>query len=158
MARAPRPALIAALALSSGACTPPQYHFQLEDLSVGNPAPPAKILVGEHVVVRAENGGGPDGWRLWARIDVFPVGAVLAGAWVKIATDRNHCEGPATIYRDQERYVVGWWAGLDTRDCSAQPTDPGPTSTITWLGPVCIRDSCETFRLDDADWPVRQKR
>ena len=94
MARAPRPALIAALALSSGACTPPQYHFQLEDLSVGNPAPPAKILVGEHVVVRAENGGGPDGWRLWARIDVFPVGAVLAGAWVKIRHRPQPLRGP----------------------------------------------------------------
>ena len=161
MAQRARPTLIAALALVCSACPLPQVHFQAVDLRQGEPAPPSTILVGQHVVVRIRNGGGPDGNRdlRWTHLDVFPAGTIIRGGWFKVAGRFDVCEGPIRLIRDRqgEGYILG---GLDYERgarCTGASFS-GPAFTSLWLGPVCHLGDCDSFRIANADWPPKSER
>ena len=156
MASSPRIALMVGVVAACAGCTAPQFAFDLVDLSRGKPAPPSLIVVGSQVVARIENGGGPEGvWDLFAGVDVFPRGAVLSGAWIEISIDGITYGGPAGVFRvaAEDRYIVRWSATAEQR--SSQPGLEGRPSTTLWIGPICFQGHCDTFRIDDGDWPTR---
>ena len=156
MARRTGPALIVALALACGGCPIPVYHFQPVDLGHGEPAP-STILAGEHVVVRIENGSGPDPRGLRARLDVFPASAVIRGAWFKVAGRFDVCEGPVKItHVEVEPGSLSLTPDPDRGYRCTPVTAPARAFSTLWIGPVCVDNRCDSFRVDDADWPRRK--
>ena len=150
MAWRPQIALTAALVLMAG-CPVQVSRLPPEDLSQGWPADPTHTLVGRDVVARvADFRGGRSGY-FRTNVDVFPAGAVLRGAWAKRLGTREICEGPLDVVHhvDPQHYEL-LWPGREGSRC--QPAPPAArTSTTLWLGPVCLRDACQTFRIDGPD-------
>jgi hypothetical protein len=148
-----RVALIATAAFVAGCFSDPLEHFPRLDLTTGPPAPPSTIVVGEKAVLRLEGGSGPHGWDdVTLRFDVFPPGAEVRGAWVRTVRRERVDEGSATVTQVEgtQRYVVSWRSRLDF---VPNPPSSVHDATVVWLGPVCVERACETFVLDDEDWP-----
>jgi len=147
-----RLALIVGLALGGVGCPMPEYRFPVQDLNRAPSPRRAKILVGDHTIVRLERdraiGGGR---RIWTTMHVFPDGAILRGGWVKLLLGRDGCEGAADIRPDEERgLLVEWWILERSPACSDLENEPNVRTTL-WLGPVCTPEGCDTFRVEDAD-------
>jgi hypothetical protein len=146
-------ALTAAVALLAAGCPGTTGEFVREDFSKSNPWPGSSIIVGQNVVVRLSSRSWHDADMLAALyLDVFPVGAVLRGAWVQMVRRGQVYEGPAKVWRSrsEQSYDV---LGPDFLEPRARAERDGPDSTTVWLGPVCVADACETVVVRDGDWP-----
>jgi hypothetical protein len=150
-----RLSLIAAALLGASGCGTPTWSFSQVDLRAGEPPPPSKILVGKRAVVRLRSDGSRGRWGTWIQLDLFPPEARLRGAWVKMRFANTLTEGPLEIQppadgRGYTLHVPRGHGGL-----SPATPSPGPDGVTAWLGPVCVGETCETFRVDEADWPRR---